>query len=115
MPARRSWALRPVTFHYKPELDKTGIPQFGLVAEEVARVDPDLVAARRKRGALYRALRSGERDAAQRVPEGALETVQGLEAVAQQKQIEALTAGLRKVNAQLELSGPAPQTVVGNQ
>jgi len=36
-------ALRPVTFHYKPELDKTGIPQFGLVAEEVAEVNPDLV------------------------------------------------------------------------
>jgi hypothetical protein len=30
-------ALRPVTFHYKPEFDKTGIPQFGLIAEEVAR------------------------------------------------------------------------------
>jgi hypothetical protein len=36
-------ALRPVTFHYKPELDKTGIPQFGLVAEEVVKVNPDLV------------------------------------------------------------------------
>jgi len=36
-------ALRPVTFHYKPELDKSGIPQFGLVAEEVAKVNPDLV------------------------------------------------------------------------
>ena len=36
-------ALRPVTFHYKPELDKTGIPQFGLVAEDVAKVNPDLV------------------------------------------------------------------------
>jgi hypothetical protein len=36
-------ALRPVTFHYKPELDKLGIPQFGLVAEEVAKVNPDLV------------------------------------------------------------------------
>ena len=36
-------ALRPVTFHYKPELDKTGIPQFGLIAEEVAKVNPDLV------------------------------------------------------------------------
>ena len=35
--------LRPVTFHYKPELDKAGIPQFGLVAEEVAKVNPDLV------------------------------------------------------------------------
>ena len=36
-------ALRPVTFHYKPDLEKTGIPQFGLVAEEVAKVNPDLV------------------------------------------------------------------------
>jgi len=36
-------ALRPVTFHYKPELDKTGIPQFGLVAEEVEAINPDLV------------------------------------------------------------------------
>jgi hypothetical protein len=35
--------LRPVTFHYKPELDKTGIPQFGLVAEEVGAINPDLV------------------------------------------------------------------------
>ena len=42
MPVRRSLALRPVTFHYKPELDKTGIPQFGLIAEEVAKVNPDL-------------------------------------------------------------------------
>jgi uncharacterized coiled-coil protein SlyX len=32
-----------VIFRYKPELDKTGIPQFGLVAEEVAKVNPDLV------------------------------------------------------------------------
>jgi hypothetical protein len=33
----------------------------------------------------------------------------------QQKQIDALTAGLQKVNAQLELSKSAPQTVVNNQ
>jgi len=37
-------ALKPVTFHYKQELDPAGIPQFGLVAEEVAKVNPDLVA-----------------------------------------------------------------------
>jgi len=36
--------LRPVTFRYKSELDPQGIPQFGLVAEEVEQVDPDLVA-----------------------------------------------------------------------
>ena len=39
-------ALRPVTFHYKTELDPEGIPQFGLIAEEVAKVNPALVAAR---------------------------------------------------------------------
>jgi hypothetical protein len=36
-------ALKPVTFHYKKELDPDGIPQFGLVAEEVEKVNPDLV------------------------------------------------------------------------
>ena len=37
-------ALKPVTFRYKHELDPDGIPQFGLVAEEVEKVNPDLVA-----------------------------------------------------------------------
>jgi hypothetical protein len=36
-------ALQPVTFRYKKELDPAGIPQFGLVAEQVAKVKPDLV------------------------------------------------------------------------
>ena len=38
------FALRPVTFDYKPEVDPKGVSQFGLVAEEVAKVNPDLVA-----------------------------------------------------------------------
>jgi hypothetical protein len=37
-------ALKPVTFRYKREVDPQGIPQFGLVAEEVEKVNPDLVA-----------------------------------------------------------------------
>src|SRR5262245_59571031 len=37
-------ALKPVIFRYKHELDPAGMPQFGLVAEEVANVNPDLVA-----------------------------------------------------------------------
>ena len=37
-------ALKPVTFYYKHELDPAGIPQFGLVAEQVEKVNPDLVA-----------------------------------------------------------------------
>src|SRR5205807_10564411 len=36
-------ALKPVTFRYKHELDPAGIPQFGLVAEQVEKVNPDLV------------------------------------------------------------------------
>ena len=43
-------ALKPVTFHYKN--DKTTTPQFGLIAEEVAEVNPDLV-ARGKNGEIY--------------------------------------------------------------
>jgi hypothetical protein len=37
-------ALKPVSFRYKPEIDPDGIPQFGLVAEDVEKVNPDLVA-----------------------------------------------------------------------
>jgi hypothetical protein len=36
-------SLKPVTFRYKKEIDPHGIPQFGLIAEEVEKVDPDLV------------------------------------------------------------------------
>jgi Chaperone of endosialidase len=105
-------ALRPVTFHYKPELDKTGIPQFGLIAEEVAKVNPDLVTHDAK-GELstvrYEAVN------AMLLNEFLKEhrNVQELEAnaVRQQKQIETLTAGLQKVSAQIELNKPAPQTV----
>lgn len=45
-------ALKPVTFRYKHELDPDGVPQFGLVAEEVAKVNPDLV-ERDGRGQIY--------------------------------------------------------------
>ena len=64
-------ALKPVTFHYKKEIDQTGTSQFGLVAEEVEKVNPDLVVSRRARKTLQRSLRRGERDVAQRVPETA--------------------------------------------
>ena len=44
--------LRPVSFHYKEEFDHQGIPQFGLVAEEVAKICPDLV-LRDSKGEIY--------------------------------------------------------------
>ena len=45
-------ALKPVTFHYKKEIDPSGISQFGLVAEEVEKVNRDLV-VRDKEGKAY--------------------------------------------------------------
>src|SRR5437667_350367 len=45
-------AMQPVTFRYKHELDPEGIPQFGLVAEQVEKVNPDLV-ARDEQGKSY--------------------------------------------------------------
>src|SRR5207248_6115929 len=45
-------ALKPVIFRYKQEIDQEGIPQFGLVAEEVEKVNPDLV-ARDAKGGVY--------------------------------------------------------------
>jgi hypothetical protein len=112
-------ALRPVTFHYKPELKATGAPQFGLIAEEVAAVNPDLV-VRDVKGELS----SVRYDAvnAMLLNEFLKEhcTVQELKSIVakqeataaqQQKQIEALTAGLQKVRAQVEASKPTPRVV----
>ena len=46
------FALKPVTFRYKKEIDPAGTSQFGLVAEEVEKVNPDLV-VRDKEGKPY--------------------------------------------------------------
>jgi hypothetical protein len=105
-------ALKPVTFRYKAEIDPKGIPQFGLVAEEVEKVNPALI-VRDKEGKPYSV--RYEQINAMLLNEFLKEhrKVQELEAnaVRQQKQIETLTAGLRKVSAQLELNQPVPQTV----
>src|SRR5439155_11193099 len=37
-------ALKPITFQYKKDLDPVGIPQCGLVSEQVEKVNPELVA-----------------------------------------------------------------------
>ncbi len=98
-------ALKPVSFHYKKELDPEGIPQFGLVAEQVEKVNPDLV-ARDDQGKVYTV--RYEAVNAMLLNEF-LKAHRQLEE--QQKQIEALTAGLQKVSAQVEMSRPAPQVV----
>ena len=132
-------ALKPVTFHYKS--DATGTPQFGLIAEEVAEVNPDLV-VRDENGEIYtvrydavNAMLLNEFLKAHRKMERQEATITKLKsAVAQQqkdskataaqqdKEIQALTASLKeqasqiqKVSAQLELSKSAPRTVRNNQ
>ena len=116
-------ALKPVIFRYKHELDPKGIPQFGLVAEEVEKVNPDLVARDAEGKAFtvrYEAVNAMLLNEFLKehckVTELETTVVQQREEFEskithQQKQIEALTAGLQKVSAQLELSKPAPETV----
>ena len=109
-------ALKPVTFHYKKELDPRGIPQFGLVAEDVEKISPDLV-VRDKQGNIN-GVRYDQVNAMllnEFLKEHKTVQEQGAMIARQQKQIEVLTAGLQKVNAQLELSKSAPQTVLNNQ
>ena len=108
-------ALRPVTFRYKRELDPHGVPQFGLVAEEVEKAAPDLV--KRDRNGNLQTVRYDAVNA-MLLNEFLKEhrKVEKLEATIarQQKQIEALTAGLQKVAAQIEMKEPIPR-MVNNQ
>jgi hypothetical protein len=95
--------LKPVTFQYKS--DSTATPQFGLIAEEVAKVDPDLV-VRDDNGEIYTV--RYEAVNAMLLNEFLKEhrKVEDL-----QKQVAALTAGLQKVSAAVELNKAAPTQV----
>ena len=126
-------ALKPVTFRYKHELDPKGVPQFGLVAEDVEKVNPDLV-ARDEQGKPYtvryeavNAMLLNEFLKEHREVQEQKATIAELKsalaqqqkdfqatAAHQQKQIEALTADLQKVSAQVEASRRAQQTVASN-
>ena len=112
-------ALKPVTFRYKQEIDPEGIPQFGLVAEQVEKVNPDLV-VRGEDGKVstvrYEAvnamllnefLKEHRNVAEQQSTIAELKTT----VAQQQKEIEALTSIVQKVSDQIALSQPAPQLV----
>jgi hypothetical protein len=110
------FSLKPVAFRYKKDIDPAGTPQLGLVAEDVDKVNPDLV-VRDKEGKPYsvrydqvNAMLLNEFLKEHRKNEEQEATIMRL-----QKQVEALTAGLQKVSAQLELRTPAPQTVLNTQ
>jgi hypothetical protein len=106
-------SLNPVTFYYKS--DKANTPQFGLIAEEVATVNPDLV-VRDKNGEIY-TVRYDAVNAMllnEFLKEHRKVEEQGTTIAKQQKQIDALTTSLQKVNARLEMSRPAPQVAESN-
>jgi len=116
------FALKPVTFRYKKELDSARTPQFGLVAEEVEKVDPDLV-VRDKEGKPYSVrydqvnamllnefLKEHEKVQEQQVTIADLK----LRLARQEKQIAALASGLQRVSAQIEMNEPASQMVTNN-
>ena len=106
-------ALKPVTFQYRS--DNTNTPQFGLIAEEVAKVNPNLV-VRDKDGQIY-TVRYEAVNAMllnEFLNEHRTVQEQGATIARLQKQIESLSAGLQKVSAQLEVSKAEPQTVLNN-
>jgi O-acetylhomoserine/O-acetylserine sulfhydrylase-like pyridoxal-dependent enzyme len=129
-------ALKPVTFHYKHELDPESIPQFGLVAEQVEKVNPDLV-VRDAEGKVFtvryeavNAMLLNEflkehkkiEEQERKLSEQDRKVQEQETSIAQLKKgMEVLTAQLheqasqiQKVSAQLELSKTAPRTVVSN-
>jgi hypothetical protein len=110
------FGLQPVTFHYKSQLDPNRIPQFGLVAEQVEKVNPDLV-ARDGEGRPY-TVRYEAVDAM--LLNEFLKEHRTVEA--QQREIEVLKTELKqqgkfiqKVSDEVELNKPARQIVVNNQ
>ncbi|HKE58804.1 MAG TPA: tail fiber domain-containing protein, partial [Pyrinomonadaceae bacterium] len=110
------FALKPVTFRYKKDVDPAGTSQLGLVAEEVEKVNPDLI-VRDKEGRPY-SVRYDQVNAMllnEFLKEHRTVQKQGAIIARQQKQIDALTAGLQKVSAQVELSKAARQTASNNQ
>ena len=129
-------SLQPVTFHYKHELDPDGIAQFGLVAEQVEKVNPDLV-ARDEQGKAYTVRYEAvnamllneflkehrkveEQSSHITKQDNRVETLETTIAQ-QQSQIQALTEALKaqaaqiqKVSDQLRTQTPAPRVVAEN-
>jgi len=113
--------LKPVTFHYKSDSKVT--PQFGLIAEEVAKVNPNLV-VRDENGQIYTVRYEAvnamllneflkEHQKVEKLECTVATQEKNFKATIaqQQQQIEALTATVQKVSDQIALSKPSPQLV----
>jgi hypothetical protein len=120
-------ALKPVTFRYKKGIDPDRTRQFGLVAEQVERVNRDLV-VRDANGKpftvrydavnamlLNEFLKEHRKVQEQEVTIAQLKKNFQSQLAQQQKQIEALTAGLQKVSDKVEMTKPAPQVARNDQ
>jgi len=120
-------SLKPVTFRYKKDLDPEAIPQFGLVAEQVERVNPALVAYDNqgkpysvRYEAVNAMLLNEFLKAHRKIEEQECRAQQQDSTLAElRSQVQTLTAALKeqteriqKVSAQLELSRPTPKTVM---
>ena len=109
-------ALNPVTFRYKKKLDPERVLHFGLIAEEVEKVNPDLV-LRGEEGKVmtvrYEAVNAILLNEFLKEHRRVEEQRQQFETkfAQQEKQIEALTATVQKMSDQVALSKPTPQLV----
>jgi hypothetical protein len=112
-------ALKPVTFRYKKEIDPDRTPEFGLVAEDVEKVNPDLV-LRDKEGKPYtvryeqvNAMLLNEFLKEHRKVEEQQATIAELKSgmTALAATVKEQASQIQKVSAQLEASKPAPQVV----
>jgi hypothetical protein len=110
-------ALNPVSFRYKSEIDPEAIPQFGLVAEEVEKVHPDLI-VRDEKGEPYsvryeavNAMLLNEFLKEHRKVEQQEATIAQLrkEMTAVNSRLKEHEAQIQKVGARLEANRPAPQ------
>ena len=127
------FALQPVTFRYKKELDAKAIPQFGLVAEEVEKIDPDLI-VRDEEGKPYSVRYEAvnamllneflkEHRKVEKLEATVVQQQKNFQATIseQQQEIQALTASLKeqasqiqKVSAELQVRKSSPQIVLNN-
>ena len=108
-------SLKPVTFRYKHNIDPKNTPQFGLVAEDVEKVNSDLV-VRDANGKVY-TVRYEAVNAMllnEFLKEHKKVEEQGAAIAKQQKQIEGLTTGLQKVSDEVELAKPRAQVVAND-
>jgi hypothetical protein len=131
-------ALNPVTFRYKKEIEPNGAIMFGLIAEEVEKVEPDLVTRNDKGEAEavryeavnamllnefikeHRKVTELETTVAQQRKDFQATTAQQQKEfeskiALQHEQIKSLIAGLQKVSAQIEVTKAAPQIALNNQ